>query len=103
MMILFQAIVDSIHSRTGQVIPAAHASVIAAQILEGRKPDNPLAYVQKAIVSEKDPKGLFLPSPESAHPSLPAVDQHAYEPDGEDARCASCGLPESNRRHLEAS
>ena len=58
---LVQAIVDSIHNRTGQVIPAAHASIVAAQILEGRKPDNPKAYVQKAIASEKDPKGRFLP------------------------------------------
>ena len=64
---LVQAIVDSIHNRTGQVIPAAHASIVAAQILEGRKPDNPKAYVQKAIASEKDPKGRFLPKPESGN------------------------------------
>ena len=61
---LVRAIVDSIQARTGQVIPAAHASIVAAQILEGRKPDNPIAYVQKAIASEKDPKGRFLPKPE---------------------------------------
>jgi len=61
---LVRAIVDSIHARTGQVIPAAHASIIAAQILEGRRPDNPIAYVQKAITSEKNPKGRFLPEPE---------------------------------------
>jgi 5-methylcytosine-specific restriction endonuclease McrA len=60
---LVRAIVDSIQARTGQVIPAAHASIIAAQILEGRRPDNPVAYVQKAITSEKDPKGRFLPPP----------------------------------------
>jgi hypothetical protein len=68
---LVQAIVDSIHNRTGQVIPAAHASIIAAQILEGRRPDNPKAYVQKAIASEKDPKGRFLPKPGSAPLSPP--------------------------------
>jgi 5-methylcytosine-specific restriction endonuclease McrA len=68
---LVQAIVDSIHNRTGQVIPAAHASIVAAQILEGRRPDNPVAYVQKAISAEKDPKGRFLPKPEPARSSLP--------------------------------
>lgn len=35
--------------------------------------------------------------------SLPPVDRHAYEPGANDAECASCGLPASNRRHLEAS
>ena len=35
--------------------------------------------------------------------SLPPVDRHAYEPDRTADGCASCGLPRSNRRHLEAS
>lgn len=68
---LVQAIVDSVHNRTGQVIPAAHASVVAAEILEGRNPDNPKAYVQKAIHAEKDPKGRFLPKPGDGAPSRP--------------------------------
>lgn len=34
--------------------------------------------------------------------SLPPVERHEYTPDGAGG-CSACGLPESNRRHLEAS
>lgn len=37
----------------------------------------------------------------SRHAALPPVERHAYEPG--QTGCASCGLPKSNRRHLEAS
>ena len=84
---LVQAIVDSIHNRTGVVIPAAQASVIAAMILEGRRPDNPVAYVQKAIASEKDPKGRFL-APPNGTPEAPA-------------RPAWCGECRESTRRLE--
>lgn len=85
---LVRAIVDSIQNRTGVVIPGAHASIIAAQILEGRRPDNPIAYVQKAIVSEKDPKGRFLPKP-GDEPPEPAPEW-----------CGSC---DPNSRQLETA
>ncbi len=35
--------------------------------------------------------------------SLPPVERHTYEPAADNAGCASCGLPATNRRHLEAS
>jgi hypothetical protein len=35
--------------------------------------------------------------------SLPPVDRHAYESGPADTGCTSCGLPESNRRHLESA
>ena len=60
---LLKAVIDSIQDRTGVVILAAHASLVAAGILDGRQPKDPVAYVRKAIRAEKDPHGRFLPPP----------------------------------------
>jgi len=65
---LLKAVIDSIQERTGAVVPAAHAALVAAGILDGRQPKDPAAYVRKAIRAEKDPRGRFLPLPGAEPP-----------------------------------
>jgi hypothetical protein len=63
---LLKAVIDSIQERTGVVVPAAHASLVAAGILDGRQPKDPAAYVRKAIRADRDPHGRFLPADDEA-------------------------------------
>jgi len=110
---LLSAVIKTIHARTGRSIDSGDARRIAADILAAakRQVGNPVAYVTKTIEREKDPAGRWLSGPGEYQPpmlfSVPASsmpDQHAYEPDAY-GTCLhdGCGLPKTNRRHLEAS
>lgn len=110
---LLSAVIRSIHAKTCRSIEPDDARRIAADILGSAKRQvaDPIAYVTKAIEREKDPIGRWLDRPAEYQPvmllsvpsSLPAVDQHAYEP-GPSGVCATCDFPEANRsRHAEVS
>jgi hypothetical protein len=66
--LILKSIIDSIHERTGRVIGAAHARIIAASLLEGRQPRDRVAYCQTAIRREPNPAQRFLPAGSSDLP-----------------------------------
>lgn len=67
---LLKVIIDSIHARTGRVVPAAHARKVATGILAAasRRPKNLGAYLRASIQKEPDPRSRFLP-PEPEQPA----------------------------------
>lgn len=105
---LLKTVIDSVHERTHQVISADRAADIAEEILTGRRPKNPRAYVLIAILREKDPFGRFIATrpPAAVQPPLMAAvptTQHPYAPDPHGTACQSCGLPAANRHHQESA
>ena len=65
---LLKAVIDSIHQRTGRVIVADQAAVIAEEILAGQQVKNPRAYVQAAILREPNPAARWLPAAPEPEP-----------------------------------
>lgn len=56
-----QFIIIEICNATGKMVTVAWADKIAAQLLEGRKPADPKAYLRRAIQNEPNPHTRFLP------------------------------------------
>src|SRR5450755_551390 len=66
--LILKTIIDLIAQRTGRVLAADRARTVAASILGGRNPSDPVAYVRKAITAEPNPRQRFLTSAEDVPP-----------------------------------
>jgi hypothetical protein len=109
---LLRTVIRTINTRTGRVIDGATARGIAASILGSAKRHvgEPKPYIRKAIEQEKNPVARWLDQPESYQATMPmlvAMDGgaagHPFQASADDPRTCRCGLPEGNKRHLEAS
>jgi hypothetical protein len=74
---LTKIIIDEIHHAAGREIDAAHAEAIAANILNGRTPDDPIAYVRTVIRREPDPRARWL-NAAASHPSARTPAEAAF-------------------------
>jgi hypothetical protein len=55
-----QAVIDAIHANTGRTVEPDWAERVARQILAGRSPNNPVAYIAASIRDDPD---RYLPTP----------------------------------------
>ena len=58
---LIDLIITEVHAATGRYLDAEWAQRTYANIIGGRHPSNPAAYLRKAIRDEPDPAKRFLP------------------------------------------
>ena len=105
---LVRVVTETLAARLGRPVDVDDARGIIAAILEGRNPRNAVAYIRRALEREASPADRWGLRSLPAAPPLRLVDpidpadQHGFDADG-NGSCRECGLPRSNRRHLEAS
>ena len=69
---ILRTVIDVIHQRTARSVTPGEARRIAAEVLKGRNPRDPVAYVRKALMREADLLTRFgLRTPAPAGPAAP--------------------------------